>query len=295
MQNLLSLNDLFKQYSRKNLEKRHFEELIFKSVLEDYQRYHLFDGDREEFIDYLCWLYPRISHSIDNYRDMGASFGAYVGALIRCSVKEYRFREVDRRVAECSAWTIHASEFPSRNWADNTMAADAEPEYGEQPPAVMVSNLRQILILLLKSYYFVSDDFAARAAPIIGMEKETLKGLLDRLRKQRTKRDEAVRNLQERTHCQFYRCIIFESRLRAMPTDLACHAKMKIRLERARQRLTAMKKRLAGIRMDATNRQISELLGVSKGAIDANLHALRMRWKRCQKDRENPDLDITLS
>jgi hypothetical protein len=288
MQNLLSLNDLFKQYSRGNLEKRHFEELIFRSVVEDYQRRHSSDWDREEYIDYLCWLYPRISHSIDNYRDTGASFDAYIGALIRYSVKEYRSREADHRVTEHSAWTMYTSELPSGNWADNMPVCDPEPEYGKQP-AALISNPRQILILLLKSYYFVSDDFAARAAPIIGMEKETIKDMLDQLREQRTGRDEAIRDLQERIHCQFYRCITYESRLRAIPADLACHEKMKAKLARARLRLAAMKKRLAGIRMDATNRQISELLGVSKGAVDASLHALRRRCKKYPGGRKNLD------
>jgi hypothetical protein len=294
MQNFSSLNDLFRQYSRGSLEKRHFEELIFRSALGDYRRYHLFDGNREEYIDYLCWLYPRISRSIDNYRDTGASFDAYIGALIRYSVREYRSREADHRVTEYSAWKIHSSELSSRDRADTILAADTEePEYGERPSAVLINNPRQVLILLLKSYYFVSDDFAARAAPVIGMDKETVKDLLDRLRKQRIERDEAIGNLQERIHCQFYRCITFESRLRAMPADLACHARMKIRLERARLRLEAMKRRLAGTRTDATNRQISEILGVSKGTVDASLHALRTRWKRYQEGK-NPGRDITL-
>jgi hypothetical protein len=166
---------------------------------------------------------------------------------------------------------------------------DSEPEYDGGTAVSLISNPRQVLILLLKSYYFVSDDFAARIAPIIGMKKETVKDLLDRLRKQRVRRDEAIRNLQERIHCQFYRCITYESRLRAIPADLACHAKMKARLERARLRLAAMKKRLAGIRMDATNRQISEVLGVSKGAVDSSLHALRIRGERRRRDRKNQD------
>jgi DNA-directed RNA polymerase specialized sigma24 family protein len=283
MQDPLFLDDLFKEYSRGNLEKRCFEELIFKSVIGDYQRYHPFDWDREECIDYLCWLYPRISRSIDNYRDIGSSFDAYIGALIRCSVKEYRSREADRRVTEYSAWTVRTSELPPQNPVDSLPVLEAEPEYGGGTTSTLINNPRQILILLLKSYYFVSDDFAARIAPVIGMKKETVQNLLDRLRKQRVQRDEAIRNLQERIHCQFYRCITFESRLRAMPADLACHEKMKARLERARLRLAAMKKRLAGIRRDATNRQIAEVMGISKGAVDSNLHALRTRWKLPRK------------
>ncbi|MDR1900052.1 MAG: hypothetical protein LBQ55_08600 [Treponema sp.] len=291
MKDTLSLNDLFKQYACGNLEKRRFEELIFKSAAKDYHRYHFSNWDKEEYIDYLCWLYPRISHSIDNYHDTGASFDAYIGALIRWSVKEYRSREADHRITEYSAWTAHAAENPPRHATDDLWAHDAEPEYDVQAaaPLINVSNPRQILILLLKSYYFVSDDFIRRTAPIIGMEEAVIRAMLDRLRKQRAEREAAIQGLQERVHCQFFRCITFESRMHAVPADLVHHAKMKARLERARRRLASMKKRLAGMRLDATNRQIAELLGVSKGSVDSSLHALRLGWKRHQKKRKNQD------
>ena len=64
-----------------------------------------------------------------------------------------------------------------------------------------------------------------------------------------------------------------------MTEQSAMFSKMKSRLAKARLRLAAMRKRLAGIRPDATNRQIAELIGLSKGTIDAALFTLKKRWK----------------
>jgi hypothetical protein len=103
--------------------------------------------------------------------------------------------------------------------------------------------------------------------------------MIENLRRQRLVRDEAVRDFQERVHCQFYRCVAYERRFQAAPENSAYQETMRLRLKRARTRLAAMRKRLAGIRLDATNRQVALALGVPKGTIDSSLSAL---WKRAR-------------
>jgi hypothetical protein len=276
MRNLLPLNDLFEQYSGGHLKKKQFEGLIFESILKNHQRFHLYDWKRDDYVDYICWLYPRISRAIDNYRETGSSFDAYISALIRWSAKEYRFRLADHHVTESTAWTLRSSEMQVHS---------SEPEYlnsnsNSNSKLKPVTNPRQILMLLLKSYYFVSDDFLDRIAPSLGMEKDKLHLIVNNLRNLRTRREEEIRSLRERIHCQFYRCITFEKRLCAVPEDSAHYAKMKSRLARARLRLVAMRKRLTGIRLGATNRQIAEVLGIPKGTVDSNMSALRSSINR---------------
>jgi DNA-directed RNA polymerase specialized sigma24 family protein len=36
---------------------------------------------------------------------------------------------------------------------------------------------------------------------------------------------------------------------------------------------------MEGIRTDATNRQIAEVMGIPKGTVDSNLHMVRARWR----------------
>ncbi|GHU92221.1 hypothetical protein FACS189479_00460 [Spirochaetia bacterium] len=271
MQELSSLNNLFKQYAAGILEKRDFEGLIFKVILNNSRYFYLFEGDEEETIDYLCWLYPRLRTAVTNYRETGATFSAYISALVRFSVKEYLFRQTDHHITEYAAWTAQAVDM---------QVHDSEPEYPEKEkePKVIL-NPKQILLLLLKSYYFVSDDFLERIAPSIGVEKKKLKKMIEELRDQRKAREEDIHILKERIHCQFYRCIAFEKKLNAASPDSIYYEKMSRRLERARIRLVTMRKRLAGIRMDPTNQQIAEVLGISRGTVASGLFALRARLK----------------
>ncbi|MDR1252667.1 MAG: hypothetical protein LBK62_10970 [Treponema sp.] len=283
MQQQFSLNKLYTQYTEGLLDRRKFEGLIFQDILEDLHRFNVYHWNREDCDDFVSWLYPRLSKSIDSYRNTGASFATYVNAVVRWSAKEYRSRMADNRVAEYASWTVRIPDL---------YAGQTEPEYPldvslstmEEPPAALPSAAtlkkipRQLLILILKCYHFVSDDFLDRIAPLAGIEKKYLQEMIDKLRVVRLKRDEKLYALQERIYCQFYRCIIYEKRLAAMPESSAAALRMQSQLHRARLRLAAMRKRLAGFRPSATNSQIAELLGVSKGTVDSSLHAIKVRW-----------------
>jgi DNA-directed RNA polymerase specialized sigma24 family protein len=274
MRNWALLSELYHQYEEGRLEKKKFEGLLFQYLVDNFERYHLFEGSRERWIDFLSWLYPRLSRAIEVYKDAGASFDAYITSIIHWSAKEYRSREADHYVTEFACWKAKAEE---------TLVCNAEPEYPETKtptlPAKGIATPRQILMLLLKSYYFVSDDFLNRVAAGIGIEKESIRTMIDELRRRRTTKEKEVRELQERIQCQYYRCLSFQYRLASAFPGTAHYEKLKGCLERARKRFFAMRKRLEGIRVDATNRQIAEIMGIPKGTVDSNLHMVRARWR----------------
>jgi biotin operon repressor len=300
MQNILALNELYHQYVAGDLGRKEFEGIIFRIILKNSQYFYFADWDQDEYIDYLCWLYPRLSNAIDNYREKGYSFSTHIIALVRYSIKEYRSRQADHYITEFAAWTAHAADMEVRDREPEYLAEPsskavailpgsgkglAKPVSGHPakmakfpPETILVNNPRQILLLLLKSYYFVSDDFLERIAPAIGVETEKLREMIEKLRNWRTRRDEAIRILQERIVCQFYRCIVVEKRLRSATEGTARYEKLAKSLKGARERLTSMRKRLSGIRVDATNQQVADLLGITKGAVASNLYALRNRY-----------------
>jgi hypothetical protein len=289
MQKPISLNTLHGQYSRGVLERKRFEELLIESILENHQRFHPRRWAREDYIDYICWLYPRMRRAIDNYRDIGASFENYITAMVLRSVREYRSRHVARDLSEYAAWTFKTAD---------SEVHEQEPDYPDESPALKMvivppSNARkisqQILILVLKSYYFVSDDLLCRVAPLIKIEKEKLVEMITALRAMRIQHDTAIRGLQERLCGQFYRCLAYEERLRGALNNAVQYANMKFRLERARRRFRLMRQRLASMRLDATNRQVAEILGLSKGTVDSTLSLFRKRiaqgkWKPAPED-----------
>ncbi|MDR3343061.1 MAG: hypothetical protein LBT14_09815 [Treponema sp.] len=272
MRDIVSLDDLWRQYACGTLQKKEFEGLIFQFILEHYQRFHLFDWDKDACTDYLCWLYPRISRAIEVYKDIGASFDSYIGSLVYWAAREYRSREADHYGTECACWAARAEE--------EMAVCSNDPEYWESGPvAKSIPNAQQLLVLLLKSYFFISEELLARAAPMIGIKRKRLRSLLDAIREQRLKQDDEVRNLQERIYGQYYRCIAYESKLAAVLAGTPAYEKIAGRLKRARTRFVAMKKRLTDCRLDPSNRQIAEVLGIPKGTVDSMLHAVKQKWK----------------
>jgi hypothetical protein len=187
-------------------------------------------------------------------------------------MKEYILKEMGRRALEYSCW---------KAIAENSEVHSSEPDYLEVPdPQRMIDNPRQMLMLLLKSYYFVSEDYLDRIAPFLGIEKDKLFGILKAIQEQRVCHDEKVRNLKERIHTQYYRCISYEKRLSMIDTSTPYYEKMKTRLHQARGRLESMRKRLAGIKLAPSNQQIANVLGVPKGTVDSTFHALRQKYRK---------------
>jgi DNA-directed RNA polymerase specialized sigma24 family protein len=270
-----ALSELQRHYLLGKIDKRECEGLIFQYLLDNFEKFRQFGGDRERWIDFVTWLYPRLSRAVEGYRETGASFEAYINAIVQWSCKEYRIKEADHEATEYACWKARAEELEIR---------EAEPGYTAAPaasqPLSRIYSKRQILILFLKSYYFVSDDFTDAVAAGIGMEKRELYRLVDELKKLRIKREHAILVLKERIHCQYYRCLAFEKRLHSATPGTAYYDKMGSRFGRARLYLEAAKHRLAGIRMDATNWQIAAVLHIPKGTIDSALHSIREKSKK---------------
>jgi hypothetical protein len=271
MQKDLSLEVYYQQYVCGKLSKKELEGIIFRVILKNYKRFRLYSWSEGECIDYLCWLYPRISRTIDRYKSCGSSFDRYIRSLVRWSSKEYYAKESNQQLMESAYLDTTVTEME---------VSDPEPEYPEPEGDLNpVSNPRQILILLLKSYYHVSEDFIGRIAPVIGIEKEKLCLMIDMLRNRRYERDERIRLIRERLHSLYYRCIHFERRLLTLTEGSVEEIRIRRCLEKGRLRIRTLRERLKSIRLDATNRQVAEILGVPKGTVDSSLFAIKSREK----------------
>jgi hypothetical protein len=309
------------------MERKMLEGLIFQYLLNDYEWYRLFNGEKEKWVDFLGWFYPRLSRAIDYYKDRHTSFDTYINTIVQWSSKEYKIREAEHRATEYVFWKARAEEM---------QACSHEPEYPERIPleapteytglaystepcsgvasTMRASTMRdsplellyndeavgrnpmpetsakscianakitpkQILLLVLKSYYFMTDDFLNRITDTVGIGKNELQILIDRLHDMRSKREAHLRDMQDKVHSQYYRCLSFEKRLSSTYEGTAKHAKLTRYLDNARKRFLTMRKRLGGIRMDATNQQIATLLNVPKGTVDSALHTIREKWR----------------
>jgi len=44
-----------------------------------------------------------------------------------------------------------------------------------------------------------------------------------------------------------------------------------------------MRERMTKIRKEATHQQIAEVIGITKGTVDASLHRLKIKWEKMSK------------
>ena len=281
MQKLLSLTEMRSEFDSGKFDRKILEGLIFQYLLDNFERYRLFNGNRERWIEFVSWLYPRLSRAVDYYRETGTSFDTYISSIIQWSSKEYKAREAEHRTIEYACWKERAQEMH---------VGSPEPGYYDEPaikkklefPLTNISE-RQILILFLKSYYFVSREFLEKVAKYINMEPEELQRMVDKLHDLRARKEERIFILQERIFSQYYRCLTFQKRLSMTMPETARHEKLKLYIDRAQKRYITMKDRYSRLRTEASNKQISEILNIPKGTVDSALHAVREKWNITKK------------
>jgi hypothetical protein len=284
MQILLTLNELYEKYVDGLLTKGAFEAAIFKTIKKNMHQLGLSGWNREEKDDFISSLYPRIRRAIDRYRETGSTFEIYINTLVRLSAKEYCANAARSYVKETAAWI---TQIPDMYACENETEYDEYPDT-EAEKTVKLKNPRQLLILTLKCCNHVTEDFLEKVSPLLGINPETLKAMIDRLRRQREQRITEASQMRERISTQLYRCIFYQKELEALTENDIIAQRFQKLLEHGRIRLKKMRRRLARVRLDPTNSQIAKLLGISKGTVDTVLYTLRLRAASpdCQKNFE---------
>jgi RNA polymerase sigma factor (sigma-70 family) len=273
MKNDILLSALYRDYQNGRIGRKVFEAKLMSEIARRAPSM-VRHGRKKDFPDFIAWLYPRIASAIGNYRDNGSSFDAYIASSVNSAYKEYQSRIRVHRMTEKTVLTFKEYE----KHEENEAVCLAERDDEKKPPFSPVQNPRQILVLLLKSYYFLSGDFISRVAPALGMDEENINMLVTELRELRTAREQEIHDLRERVYAQFYRCLSFQSHASSAPAGSALEKRYNSYLERGLKRLNAMRETLRTFHADASNQEIAKVLGVSKGTVDASLHKVR---KRC--------------
>jgi len=273
-----SLNELYSQYTNGKLKRAELEGFIYKYLFFNQEKTCLSHWKYDEYEDYVSWFYSRLHKAIDSYSETGSSFEAFIGKFILTSSKEYRVRITTKNIFEYSAWSARVpelylhEELPGYIYdnEDKILSKLLDNKNGRM-------NTRRILALILKCYYYVSEDFIDKITPKIGIKSDELRKMINKIQEIRQKKDNEIYNLKERIYCQYYRCMVYERRLMHFLEDPMAYNKLKLRLEKARVRLEKMRKRLKLIRKNATNRQVAQVIGIKKGTVDSSLYNLRAR------------------
>jgi hypothetical protein len=181
----------------------------------------------------------------------------------------FRCRDKKRLAAETACWnvcgdcSVNESEVPYQE-------TEPLPDSGKTLP-------KYTLLLLLKSYYYVSDDMVNRAARALGMDAEVLGGMIDTLYRSQLKKITNLKKLTNSAHCLYFRCLSYERQLADKYGNPQKRMLIGRYLERGRRRLADMRRRLKSTRIEATNSDLSKLLGIPKGTIASQLSLIRSR------------------
>ena len=266
------LSELYHNYANGSLSKKDIEGKLFQHLLNNCKGYYYFDGSVNHWEDFVSWVQPRLTRAIELYRNTGASFDAYIAALVRCTTKEYRMREANHRATEYVCWQARMEEMSVH---------EAEVEYMKEHRSISIPDgikPRHLLLLLLKSYYFVSQELVRRVSRTIGMKPEIVLNMIDELKKLRSEKEASILSLRERLYCQHYRCLVYEKRMNSAQAGTDYHAKLKERFERAKQRFNSMKRRLQKMRHDPSNQMVAEVSGIPKGTVDSSLFTVKTKF-----------------
>jgi hypothetical protein len=281
------INKLYSNYSKGKISREAFEGGIYDFFTYNQEKTCLCHWQRDEYEDYLSWFYPRLHKAVDSYVDIGSSFEAFLHKYVLTSSKEYRINLTIRKVTEYSTWSarvpeLYVYEEPPDYLHENAGAQERITRLITEQSGR--KNTRRLLALVLKCYYYVSDDFLDSIAPKMGIDKKELVSMVKKMRDIRREKDDRIYLMKERLYCQYYRCLVYEKRLTLANDDAHVSDALKIKAEKSRQRLESMRKRLLTIRVEATNRQVAEVIGIKKGTVDSSLHTLKIKWKKMSKN-----------
>jgi len=273
-----TLNNLFTMFIERQINRGEFEGRIFNYLLKNQAKITAKHWKNDEYEEFISWFYPRLKKSIDTYKETGSSFDAYLTNIVRTAAKEYRMKIAINVVTEQSAWNAQIPELYAREETPVYLLDNPDNEISKLIIQIKGrKNPKQLLALILKCYYYISDDFIEKLAVHTGLNKKILKEMIDKLRVIRERREDDIYRMKERVYGQFYRCIVYEHRLSHLIENTTMFNKLKQRLEKARNRLEKMRNRALKIRTYPSNREIAGVIGVTKGSVDSTLYKLRIK------------------
>ncbi|GMO21076.1 MAG: hypothetical protein Pg6A_08030 [Termitinemataceae bacterium] len=269
--NIKSLNEVYDDYSAGIINHSSFIEAVLKHILFNHRYYGILEKNAGDTQDFLSWIYPRFVKSIKRYVPVtGVTFEAFIYSTMRFNFREYLSRHARRMETEQSFWSDVAKDTP---YYEESLF-----EGEESMSPIRKTHKKQSLMVFLKCYHAVSDSMIKRMSSYLGMREESLRAMIDELRKERCEIELSFNELRERCKAQYYRCMNYERRLDRVERGSAAFGILFKRLTGHRERLLRMRRRLKNMRVEATNQQVARVMGIAKGSVDSGISAFKRKY-----------------
>ena len=271
---------LLQRYKEGHWERRALEQQLIIHLMNHPHRFNLRHLNPDDRMDFLCFYFPRLRKAIDNYKVTGHSFDAYIHRSIQFALRDYKHEETIQHEEEAQIW--HFTDDLCQPIQKEQFVQDYDQPYSEDAP-VRIRNPKQILLLTLKAYRYISPDFSNKVANAIGLEPKTIEGWIREIRMKRLADDMEIEKLQAAT-C-YIKKLRFEQQLLSIDSDSMSRTRLEWQAAKNIQHLEKLNRKLRKIKKTASNQLIADVLGMPKGTVDANLHALKQKRKDQETQR----------
>lgn len=271
------MDTLLMEFRAGQLTRPEFERKVIAHLVDNPHRFSLKLLHPEDRMDFISFYFPRFRKALENYRNTGHSFDAYIHRSIQFALRDYRKEEQLNHEEELRLW--HQSEGSSGTGEANCLVLDMDGPYDHNDTATRIRNPRQVLLLTLKAYRYISPDFAQKVARSLGIEPGKLEQWIHEIRLRRAKIDERIDALQASIQLCYIKKLRYEQQLAITGTEPLAKTKLEWRAAKNLQRLEQLSAKLEKMKKTASNQTLAEVLQIPKGTVDANLFALKQRCK----------------
>ncbi len=249
--------------------------------------------------DFILWIYPKLAKIVEKFNPERSSLPTYIGMIVKFKYKtfcrEQKKHYYIQEAAEIEGNSLTEKSFNEENTDCFSSPADSVSEFAAEyntPSKPLIPSgalaftkcmkkkkARDILLLALKSTFYISEDLVEKSAAACGISKNELKALMDTIRTDYGERQKLFESLKMQRHGYYLRSFICQQRLRKLASEYnqdICEAKPiekeKEFCERQKERLSV---RMSKIQRTPSNRYLASLLNIPRGSVDSALVRLK--------------------
>jgi len=276
-----SLNSLVVYYQNTGLG---LAEILKKLSLRIY-RYPLskYRGSEDDCGEFYLFFYPRLLRTLKKFQDRGKPFEWYFNSVLHWHYKEYcsqkRREEIQWTVARNAAfWELPdpapvCTRMPASEGGCRTIIA--MDRWGKSRQATC---RRRVLFTALKNACNLDDSAFSWISRVSGVKEDHLVGMVEALRANLYQRELRLHKMYMRRNNIFTKILLLQRDL-SWEVDPALKTEIALSLSQLRVRLRTLQRKIRGVKLRPSNREIAELLQIPKGTVDTSLFWFRRQLR----------------
>ena len=257
-------------------------------------------ADEDVRSEFILWLYPQFERIIDRFDPKKASFSTYVSVSVKyryirfCS--DRIMHEEIRRAAEneeikfCEGFHAECDEalcaceisplYKATQCAEDALVLPCVLERSRKSDAAKRRMERDVLLLTLKSTFYLSDEMIEKVAVFCDVPREELDRLLDTVRRDYSARQTAYEEMRLRRYHYYIRAFTCrEKLLKLVSSNDSCDRErlraVEKELDFCDKQEARINQRMKTLQRNPSNRYLARLLDMPRGSVNSSLARIK--------------------